>query len=128
MFVVSQGLQLQHSGMRVFLLFALSLLPSASFAGTIALTPVQMEAAKEAGARAHAHDGAVAVDGIPLLGGAPRDRQIHGEVGVSVGTDGYSAFYGAAIVPLGESGTLALALAQENERQIYRGRGLRNVR
>ena len=43
----------------------------------------------------------------------PRDRQIHGEVGVAVGTGGYRSGYITSVMPIGESGTLALTIGQE---------------
>jgi hypothetical protein len=51
-----------------------------------------------------------------------RDRQMHGEVGVAVGTGGYRSAYITSVMPLGEKGTLALSFAQErNARGYYRG-------
>lgn len=51
-----------------------------------------------------------------------RDRQMHGEVGVAVGTGGYRSAYITSVMPLGENGTLALSFAQEkNARGYYRG-------
>ena len=43
----------------------------------------------------------------------PRDRQIHGEVGVAVGTGGYRSGYITSVMPIGETGTLALTIGQE---------------
>ena len=39
-------------------------------------------------------------------------RQIHGEVEVSVGTEGYRSGSATAIIPIGERGTLALSYSQ----------------
>lgn len=39
-------------------------------------------------------------------------RQIHGEVGVSVGTGGYRSAYVASVIPIGENGTLGIAIGQ----------------
>jgi len=39
------------------------------------------------------------------------DRQIHGEVGMSIGTGGYRSMYGTAVVPLGDSGFLSMSYA-----------------
>lgn len=47
-----------------------------------------------------------------LLGEEP-DRKIHGEVGVAIGTGGYRSGYIHSVMPLGETGTLALTLSQE---------------
>ncbi|WP_312166010.1 hypothetical protein [Phenylobacterium sp.] len=54
----------------------------------------------------------------------PRDRQIHGEVGIAVGTGGYRSGYITSVMPLGENGTLALTLGQEKNgyRQYWGGR------
>lgn len=48
-------------------------------------------------------------DGVRL----GRDRQIHGEVGVAVGTGGYRSGYITSVMPIGETGTLALTFGQE---------------
>jgi hypothetical protein len=80
----------------------------ATDAGTvIALSPAQVEAAKEAGAARHARDAALGLDP------APHDRAIHGEVGFAIGTGGYSAIYGTAIAPLGDKGVIALSIADQ---------------
>jgi len=39
-------------------------------------------------------------------------RKIHGEVGVSVGTGGYRSGYVVSTVPLGETGSLTMAISQ----------------
>lgn len=50
------------------------------------------------------------------------DRQMHGEVGVAVGTGGYRSAYITSIMPLGDKGTLALSFSQDkNARGYYRG-------
>jgi len=41
------------------------------------------------------------------------DRKIHGEVGVAIGTGGYRSGYITTVMPVGETGTLALTLGQE---------------
>ena len=41
------------------------------------------------------------------------DRQMHGEVGMAVGTGGYRSGYITSVMPIGESGTLALTIGQE---------------
>ena len=54
----------------------------------------------------------------------PRDRQIHGEVGVAVGTGGYRSGYITSVMPIGETGTLALTIGQEkNGYRPYWGAG-----
>lgn len=55
----------------------------------------------------------------------PRDRQIHGEVGVAVGTGGYRSGYITSVMPLGETGTLALTIGQEKNgyRHYWNGGG-----
>ncbi|CAN7380447.1 hypothetical protein LJR164_002319 [Phenylobacterium sp. LjRoot164] len=54
----------------------------------------------------------------------PRDRQIHGEVGVAVGTGGYRSGYITSVMPIGETGTLALTIGQEKNgyRHYWNGR------
>ena len=100
---------------------ALSLAPAAhaqTAPGTlIALTPEQVEAAKEEGARRGAK--------TMLEGGPVRDRAIHGEVGVSIGTGGYSSIYGTAVAPIGDSGMIALSLANEQFGQSWQRRRVR---
>lgn len=50
------------------------------------------------------------------------DRQMHGEVGVAVGTGGYRGAYITSVTPLGDKGTLALSFSQEkNAHGYYRG-------
>ncbi len=50
------------------------------------------------------------------------DRQMHGEVGVAVGTGGYRSAYITSVMPLGDKGTLALSFSQDkNARGYYRG-------
>ena len=50
------------------------------------------------------------------------DRQMHGEVGVAVGTGGYRSAYITSVMPLGDKGTLALSFSQDkNVRGYYRG-------
>lgn len=46
--------------------------------------------------------------------------QIHGEVGVSVGTDGYRAAYGTAVVPLGGDSVAIVSMSTETSRE-WRG-------
>ena len=65
----------------------------------IRLTPEQREAALESAATAAEID--------PING---LDRRVHGEMGITIGTNGTRALYGTAIVPLGETGTAALSV------------------
>jgi hypothetical protein len=67
---------------------------TASSGGTVALSEDEREAALEAGATRAAQE-------LPING---LDRKVHGEVGMEVGTGGYRAMYGTAVVPLGQSG------------------------
>ena len=90
------------------LILAAVALPSVALAdaSVIALTPAEIEAAKEDGARQHANS--AIVDSLPT-----RDRAIHGEVGFAIGTGGYGAIYGTAVAPLGDNGEIAISIANE---------------
>ena len=86
--------------------------PDPALAGTARrLSPEQREAAIEAGAARSA---------LGIDGGNGPDRQIHGEVGVAIGTGGYRAAYGTAVVPLGDTGVAAVSV--ETDRSNYRWR------
>lgn len=50
------------------------------------------------------------VNGFPL--DKDGKRQVHGEVGVSVGTGGYRSGYVSTLIPIGETGTLGVAVSQ----------------
>jgi hypothetical protein len=50
------------------------------------------------------------VNGYPL--GPDGKRQVHGEVGASIGTGGYRSGYASALIPIGESSTLGVAVSQ----------------
>ena len=50
------------------------------------------------------------VNGFPL--DKDGKRQVHGEVGVSVGTGGYRSGYASVLIPIGETGTLGVAVGQ----------------
>ncbi|MGR4864927.1 hypothetical protein [Caulobacter sp. LARHSG274] len=39
-------------------------------------------------------------------------RQVHGSMGVSVGTGGYRSAYASTLIPVGETGTLGIAVSQ----------------
>ena len=109
--------------MKLAFLAVFALVPVLAHAQTastvVALTPDQLEAAKEAAARANANRPATAIDTRPSL----VDRRVHGEVGVAIGTGGYSSIYGTAVAPLGDSGWIALSLANEQGGGYYYGRG-----
>lgn len=44
-------------------------------------------------------------------GNGRRDRRVHGEFGMVAGTGGTLGFYGAAVVPIGESSTATISVA-----------------
>ena len=50
------------------------------------------------------------VNGYPL--DKDGKRQVHGEMGVSVGTGGYRSGYVSSLIPIGETGTLGVAVSQ----------------
>ena len=105
--------------MKMFLALMLIAAPTVALADTITLTPEQAEAAKEAGATQNARDATLGLE-------PGRDRTVHGEMGVAIGTGGYRSMYGTAIVPLGESATLGLSFANEqfnNRNGRYYNRG-----
>lgn len=56
-------------------------------------------------------------DGQPDGVTSSSERQVHGEVGVSVGTGGYRSAYAIVALPVGETSTLTLAVSET------RGRG-----
>lgn len=49
------------------------------------------------------------VDGITPGEGK---RQVHGEVGIAVGTGGYRSAYAMSLIPIGETGTLTIAVSE----------------
>lgn len=84
---------------KILLATAACLMPGAAWADDVVrLSPAEREQVLEAAA-ANAP-----INGAPGLGG----RQIHGEMGVTVGSNGLRAVGGNAIVPLGETGTLGI--------------------
>jgi hypothetical protein len=64
---------------------------------------------------------ALDVNGYPL--GADGKRQVHGEAGVSIGTGGYRSGYVSTLIPIGENGTLGLAVSQTDFGKNSRARG-----
>jgi hypothetical protein len=104
--------------MKLMLFAVLALTPTLSVAETVKWTPEQIEAAKEAAAVRNMQAENQIANGI-----AP-DRGIHGEVGVAVGTGGYSSIFGTAVMPLGQNGVLALSFenTQNDPYRYYRRR------
>jgi len=47
------------------------------------------------------------------------DRQIHGEVGASVGSGGYRSAYGVATIPLGDSSSATVAISSSHGPQPW---------
>ncbi len=89
---------------------------SAAAEGTVvALSPAEVVAAKEAGAQAHAES--VALEPAP-----GRRRKIHGEVGFGIGTNGYRSVYGTAIIPVGDTGTVVVSVADTQINPVQRRR------
>lgn len=68
----------------------------------ISLTPEQVETAKEAAAERNAK-------AAGIYNGSVSGRQVHGEMGVAIGTGGYRSVFGTAVMPLGQDGLLALS-------------------
>jgi hypothetical protein len=105
--------------MKRALLAALILAPTLATAETVTQwTPEQVEAAKEAAAvrNLNAEN--------QIANGVVRDRGIHGELGVAIGTGGYSSIFGTAVMPLGQNGALALSFenTQNDTYRYYRRR------
>ena len=91
---------------RALLSLTLLLGPVSARADTVSLSPEQLEAAKEQAATANKDRGTIDSP-------AQRDRRVHGEVGVAVGTGGYRAIYGTAGYPIGDTGYVAVSLADQ---------------
>ena len=78
------------------------------------LTPEQVEqvlaeaAAKRGEARRGADQARANVEELDLL------PPVYGEVGVTIGTDGYRSAYGSATYPLGHSGSASILLNFDN--------------
>lgn len=105
--------------MKTLLLAVLLLSPSFAAAETVTRwTPEQIEAAKEAAAVRNRN-----ADNGVLTGSAP-DRRIHGEMGAAIGTGGYRAFFGTAVMPLGQDGVVAFSFenSQADISRYYRRR------
>ena len=81
------------------------------------LSPAEAERAK---AEAAAAPRPLFDDSLPLMS---RDNKIHGEVGVGIGTGGYSSVFGTAVVPLGDDATAVLSFQQSRLNGGRFGRG-----
>jgi len=81
----------------------------------VQLTPEQREKALDAAAI-----GAVSE---PAINGLPTGRQIHGEVGVAIGTGGMRSVYGAMEAPIGADGSASFSFENTrfNGRSGWRG-------
>lgn len=101
------------SAHHAFLLAGALLTATAAQAGeerVIALTPAEKAELFDAlAARPAKHEA-----GEPAINGLGRARQVHGEVGMFIGTGGARGMFGSAVAPLGESGSVAIAV--ENSR------------
>jgi hypothetical protein len=76
------------------------------------LTPEQVEAVlAEAASKRHAAEAQVPA-AEPVIDDAdlPPIRDVHGEVGVSIGSGGYREMFGTSIYPLGDDGMAAISL------------------
>lgn len=73
----------------------------------VSLSPEAKERVLEAAAARNA--GAI---GEPVINGT--GRQIHGQIGMMIGTNGTRGVFGSAVAPVGETGSVAVAF--ENSR------------
>lgn len=80
--------------------------PAASSSSERRLSPEQIEAVLAEAAKKR--ESARQFD--PEAIEQPLPRQVHGEVGVAIGTGGYREAYGTAIYPLGDEGVAAISL------------------
>lgn len=48
-------------------------------------------------------------------------RKVHGEVGVSVGSGGYRSAYAVSVIPVGDTGTVSLAVSKSQGGRFYGG-------
>lgn len=102
--------------------------------GVSRLSASEAEAIKEAAAQRHLEHPASTQTGTPpasidltTLTTSPADAptpkgrygNIHGEVGFGIGTGGYSEVFGTAVIPIGQTGVVALSFANS---QFGRGR------
>ncbi len=84
-------------------------------ATVVRLSPAAAERAIESGAASAATD-----DGYAMIDDGP-GRQIHGEVGMMIGTGGARGLFGTAAIPLGENGGAVISFSTER----YGNRGYR---
>lgn len=106
---------------RILILALASLLPGAALASDPApqaampsehrLTPEQIEAVLADAARKRDGAGEPAAPGNP--DGEKRSMPIQGEFGFSIGTDGYRAAHGTAIIGLPGSGSAIISMGTE---------------
>lgn len=66
--------------------------------GRVALSDAEREATINAAADRNSD--------LPINGA---ERKIHGEMGIAMGSHGYRSIYGTTVIPLGETGTMALS-------------------
>jgi hypothetical protein len=64
-----------------------------------------------------AADGGVQADGPP----AKLDRQIHGEMGAAIGSNGYRNAYGVATIPIGSSSSATIGISTSSGRGYFGG-------
>ncbi|MBD3760613.1 hypothetical protein O4H52_00170 [Sphingomonadaceae bacterium G21617-S1] len=98
-----------HTSARYGLALAALLIASAAGAEetVVALSPAAKEKLLDAAAARRQSDiGEPAINGL--------SKQIHGEVGMFVGTGGARGVFGSMVAPVGDSGSIALAF--ENSR------------
>jgi hypothetical protein len=81
---------------------------AASVPGEIRLSDAEKEKVLEAAAASNRPVPSVSAPVAAEEDGEP--RQVHGEVGVSVGTGGYRSAYGTAIVPLRKEGVAIISV------------------
>ena len=117
-FSAAQGGRAQRGVMMLrpaFIAMLLGVVPfaAATAQDVIGLSPEAREAVLQAAAT---RDESLPINGAP-------DGQIHGEMGVMVGSDGSRAVYGSTVIPLGTTASLALAYSDGSYgRRRYRHR------
>jgi hypothetical protein len=81
---------------------------SAPLPSEVRLSDEDKEKVLEAAAAGRREPASAAANGVVDEEGAP--RQVHGEVGFTVGTGGYRSAYGTAVVPLEGDGVAIISL------------------
>ncbi len=76
------------------------------------LTTEEQVAAWTAHSPKISRDAQASDDGLWPADDAGGKRQVHGEASVTVGTGGYRSAYVSSLIPLGENGTLGIAVSQ----------------